>query len=55
MLDNLNVDLRQFCEKLDKMRDYYRYDGSYLGFVWFVIPKIIVNMQNFKRKTEEKP
>jgi hypothetical protein len=55
LLDNLPFGLRQFCEKLSKVREHYKYNGSYLGFVWFAIPKIIINMQNFKRNTEELP
>ncbi len=55
LLDKLPSGLRKFCERLDRVREHYKYNGTYIGFVWFAIPKIIINMQNFKRLPEEFP
>ncbi len=42
--------MRPFCLKVAKIQEELDYEGKFLGFIWVVIPKIIVNMKFIFKK-----
>lgn len=56
IVENLPASIKGLCALIKKMQQHLKYQGHYLGFIWFIIPKIIINMQNArKRANKQKP
>jgi hypothetical protein len=43
---------KQLCKKILSVQGECKYNGLYLGFVWFIIPKIIINIKSLKEINE---